>query len=290
MKLLRASMEHVELTWLQRSNANTCKVIHTASPFVLEVKNNKEDLLDPAVNGTTEVLKSIRKNNPAVQRVVITSSFASIIDMDKGVRSGYTYTEKDWNPVTYETAARQDTPGAVAYCASKTFAERAAYEFVEKNKPNFSVSSICPPMVYGPNANTIKSLDQLNTSSAEIYGLMNGSQKTVPDTSFFAFADVRDVGEAHARAFESPEAAGQRYFCTGGGYTFQQICDIIRRDFPEKRDLVPEGKPNAPYPDVYKVDNSKAKKELGMTFRDLETVIHDQVAEFIRIEKQGGKT
>lgn len=255
----------------------------------MQVEDNKRDLLDPAVNGTTEVLRSIQKNNPTVKRVVITSSFASIVDMDKGARSGYTYTEKDWNPVTYETAST--TPnGGVAYCASKTFAERAAFDFVEKNKPNFSLATVCPPMVYGPNINTVKSLDHLNTSSADIYRLMNGSEKTVPDTQFFAFVDVRDVGDAHARAYETPEAAGQRYFITAGGFTYQQVCDIIRKDFPEKKDLVPEGTPGAPFPDVYKVDNSKAKKELGITFRDLQTTIHDQVTEFIEIEKKSGNT
>ena len=260
-----------------------------ASPFVMEVENNERDLLEPALKGTTEVLTSIQKHNPNVKRVVITSSFASIVDMDKGAREGYTYTEKDWNPVTYETAANKDTNGAVAYCASKTFAERAAYDYVEKNKPNFSVSSICPPMVYGPAAHTIDSLDHLNTSSADIYRLMNGSEKSVPETNFFAFVDVRDVGEAHARAYETAEAAGQRYLCTAGGYTYQQVCDIIRKDFPAKKSLVPEGTPGAPYPDVYKVDNSKIKKELGMSFRDLQTCIHDQVAEFIELEKKTGK-
>ena len=118
---------------------------------------------------------------------------------------------------------------------------------------------------------------------------MNGSEKDVPQTQFFAFVDVRDVGEAHARAYETPEAAGQRYFCTAGGYTYQQICDIIRRDFPEKREVVPEGKPGAPYPDVYRLDNSKIKKELAMNFRDLRTTIDDQVKEFIELEKRTGK-
>jgi nucleoside-diphosphate-sugar epimerase len=209
--------------------------------------------------------------------------------MDKGARSGYNYTEKDWNPVTYEVAAKKGTPGVVSYCASKTFAEKAAFDFVAKNKPNFTVSTICPPMVYGPAAHSISSLDKLNTSSADIYRLINGSEKSVPETGFFAFVDVRDVGEAHARAYQTAEAAGQRYFCTVGGYNYQQICDIIRKGFPEKKNLVPEGTPGASYPDVHKVDNSKAKKELGMTFRDLQTTIHDQVAEFIEIEKRTGK-
>jgi nucleoside-diphosphate-sugar epimerase len=255
----------------------------------MEVENNEKDLLDPAIKGTTEVLTSIKKINPNVKRVVITSSFAAIIDMDKGTRPGYTYSEKEWNPVTYETAANPDTDGGVAYCASKTFAERAAYDFVEKEKPNFSVSSILPPMIYGPAAHTVTSLDHLNTSSADIYRLMNGSEKSVPDTTFYAFVDVRDVAEAHARAYESAEAAGQRFFTTGGSFTYQQVCDIIRKDFPEKVHLVPEGTPNAPFPDVYKVDNSKAKKELGLTFRSLQTTIHDQVTEFIALEKKTGK-
>jgi len=264
-------------------------VIHTASPFVMSVEDNERDLLNPAVKGTTSVLTSIQKYAPQVKRVVITSSFAAIVDVTKGQRPGYTYSEKDWNPVTYAEASKKETDGATAYCASKTFAERAAYEFVEKNAPSFTVSSINPPMVYGPAQHTITSLDKLNTSSADIYRLINGSEKTVPDTSFFAFVDVRDVAEAHVLAYENPQAAGQRYFTVSGGYTYQQICDIVRKHFPEKRALTPEGNPGEPYPDVYKVDNSKAKKELGLTFRDLETTIVDMVKEFVEIEKRTGK-
>jgi nucleoside-diphosphate-sugar epimerase len=252
----------------------------------MTVSNNEHDLLHPAINGTTSVLTSVQQHAPNVRRVLITSSFASIVDMDKNPRPGYTYTEADWNPVTYAKAADPSTDGATAYLASKTLAERAAWDFVKNNKVNFEVTSICPPMVYGPALHSITSLEHLNTSSADIYRLMNGSEKQVPETTFYAFVDVRDVGEAHAMAYEAPEAAGQRYFCTAGGYTYQQICDIIRKDFPEKKESVPEGKPGAPYPDVYKVDNSKIKRDLGIEFRDLHTCIHDQVAEFIEIEKR----
>lgn len=145
-------------------------------------------------------------------------------------------------------------------------------------------------MVYGPAAHSVDSLDSLNTSSADIYRLIDASEKTVPETSFYAFVDVRDVGEAHARAYETPEAAGQRYFVTGGNYTYRQICDIIRHDFPSKRLLTPEGEPGAPMPSFYKVDNSKARRELGMKFRDLRKCIDDMVAEFIQIEKRLGQS
>ncbi|TVY49587.1 putative uncharacterized oxidoreductase [Lachnellula occidentalis] len=264
-------------------------VVHTASPFLLQVEDNERDLLLPAIKGTTEVLASVQKYAPNVKRVVVTSSFASLVDISKGGRPGHVYSEKDWNPTTYEVAANKDTNGAVTYCASKAFAEKAAWDYVKEHKPQFDVTTVCPPMVYGPSGSVVTDLDHLNTSAADIYRLMNGSCKEVPETSFFAWVDVRDVGEVHARAYESPEAAGQRYLAASGRYTYQKVCDIIRKDFPERRNLVPEGTPNAPFPDVYGIDNSKVKKELGVEFRSLETSIHDMAVQFIEIEKATGK-
>ncbi len=78
---------------------------------------------------------------------VITSSFASIIDGDKGTRPGHVYSEEDWNPITVEQAENSPVHG---YRASKTFAEKAAWKFLEEERPNFTLSTICPPLVLGP--------------------------------------------------------------------------------------------------------------------------------------------
>lgn len=45
-------------------------VVHTASPFSLYVKDIKADLIDPAVNGTINILHAIKRNAPTVNRVV----------------------------------------------------------------------------------------------------------------------------------------------------------------------------------------------------------------------------
>lgn len=45
-------------------------VLHTASPFHFNVTDTKKDLLDPAIIGTTGILKAIKKNGPSVKRVV----------------------------------------------------------------------------------------------------------------------------------------------------------------------------------------------------------------------------
>jgi nucleoside-diphosphate-sugar epimerase len=165
-------------------------VIHLASPFVLDSKDYEKDLFVPAVNGTVSILKAVKEYNQSVKRVVITSSFAAVLDFPTGRRPGYVYTEEDWNPMTTEEAKK--TGPAAAYLVSKTLAERAAYDFVNTEKPNFSITTLNPPMVYGPLLQDVESMSKLNTSSFDVYRLFNGSLKEVPETTFWACIDVRD--------------------------------------------------------------------------------------------------
>lgn len=121
-------------------------MIHTASPFHFNAQDIQKDLLDPALHGTVGVLKAIKANAPTVKRVVITSSFAALVNPSKGTWPEHTYSEKDWSPLTHEEALQSQAAG---YRASKTFAERAAWDFVEEEKPNFDLATINPPMVFG---------------------------------------------------------------------------------------------------------------------------------------------
>lgn len=45
-------------------------VIHTSSPFHFNIRDVKKDLLDPAVVGTTGLLKAVKQSAPTVKRVV----------------------------------------------------------------------------------------------------------------------------------------------------------------------------------------------------------------------------
>lgn len=258
-------------------------VIHCASPFVMQVEDNERDLLDPAVKGTNRILEAVASRAPQVKRVVITSSFAAILDPQQGLRPGYTYTEADWNPTTYDEAV-QTPSGAVAYCASKAFAEKAAADFVATNKPGFTVSTVCPPMVYGPVEHDAD-LAKLNTSIADIYRFMDGSTKEPGPTGFPTFADVRDVAEAHLRAYERDQPG--RYFITSGTFEYGDVCRVLREVLPDRKDKIPD--PEAtPRAEFYKVDNSKTGKELGMTFTSLHDSIRDTALSLVALEQ--GKT
>ncbi|KAF2669529.1 putative cinnamoyl-CoA reductase [Microthyrium microscopicum] len=258
-------------------------VVHMASPFILNAKDYDKELFEPARNGTLSMLKAIKQFNPKVKRVVMTASFSCILDYNKGLRPGYNYTEADWNPMTIEEAHTTDP--ANAYSVSKTLAEHAAWDFVKNESPNFSITTICPPMVYGPLRHSVDSMDKLNTSSADIFRLFNGSEKTVPDTTFYCWTDPRDVAQAHLKAYESEEAANQRFIVCSGNYSYQKFVDIIRDKFPELRDSTPEGKANQPLPPVYTLDGSKAEKVLGIKYHTIEETVVDAVKSLKELEK-----
>ncbi|EKG12762.1 NAD-dependent epimerase/dehydratase [Macrophomina phaseolina MS6] len=254
-------------------------VIHAASPFHYDVTDVQKQLLDPAVIGTTGILKSIQKGAPTVKKVVITSSFAAILDAYKGNWPEHTYSEQDWNPVTLEQAL---TGPGFGYMASKTFAEKAAWDFVQQEKPHFTLSTMNPPMVLGPALHHPTSLDALNTSNQTIRDIVLGKHKdSIPDTGMpYLYVDVRDLALGHVKALEVPGASGKRFFFPAGRYRNREIVEIIRNNFPEYRDRLPAA--NAPGDEdpaggVYKFDNRRVRDILGIEFMPFEKTIVDTV-------------
>jgi len=247
-------------------------VLHTASPFHFNITDPKKDLLDPAIIGTTGILKAIKAGAPSVKRVAITSSFAAIVNPNGHAQ---TYNEEVWNPITFEEAIKDN---ANAYRGSKTLAEKAAWEFVEKEKPNFQISTLNPPFVFGPVVHYLNSLENTNTSNQRILSIMQGKMKEkVAPTGTYLWVDVRDIALAHVRAIELEKAAGKRFFITAGHLANKDIIDIIREEFPDLRSQLPEN-PESDLPeDVYKYDNSRSINVLGMKYRSLRECVVDTV-------------
>jgi nucleoside-diphosphate-sugar epimerase len=127
----------------------------------------------------------------------------------------------------------------------------------------------------------LNSLDALNTSNQRVRDLITGRcKKGIPDTGTFIWVDVRDVALAHARAMELPEAADKRFFVTAGYFSNKEIADIVRKHFPEYGDRLPSPETKGgDYPEagLYKYDNSRVIKILGLKFRSLEGRIVDLV-------------
>lgn len=247
-------------------------VLHTASPFHFHPVDPRKDLIDPAIIGTTGILKSIKASAPTVKIVVITSSFAAMVNTANPPK---VYDETCWNPVTVEQALESAN---TAYRVGKTFAEKAAWDFVEKEKPNFQVATILPTLVLGPTVHGLNSLDSLNTSNERIRDMILGKMKDgLAPTGYFLWVDVRDVALAHVKAMEIPAAGGKRFFSTAGYMDNAAIADAIKEGYPELAKKLPERYESDLPKDVYGFDNSQTKNILGIEHRPLKQCIIDTV-------------
>jgi len=227
-------------------------------------------MLDPAVRGTTGILTAIKKNAPNVKRVAITSSFASITNPGNHPK---VYNEEIWNPMTMEEALKTTDP-LVVYRGSKKFAEKAAWDFVKTEKPNFQLTTLNPPLVFGPVVHYLNSLENINTSNMRILNLIQG-KKQLGQTGASIWVDVRDVALAHVRAIEVPEAAGKRFFITAGHFSDADIANIIRDSFPDLASKPPVDLKITKA--EYEVDNSCSVRILGLQYRTLKECVVDTV-------------
>ncbi|CAH1416524.1 unnamed protein product [Lactuca virosa] len=151
-------------------------------------------LLEPAVKGALNVLKSVAKV-PSLKRVVLTSSIAAVIFGVKPPEFGAVVDETWFSDP--ETCEKQE----LWYVLSKTLAENAAAEFCKKNGLELVV--INPGFVIGPILQPT-----LNFTSEGFISLIETGKEVFPD-GIYRLVDVRDVANAHILAFENPEANGR---------------------------------------------------------------------------------
>ncbi|KAI1492418.1 NAD dependent epimerase/dehydratase [Biscogniauxia mediterranea] len=254
-------------------------VQHTASPFHYNWEDAKTELLDPAIKGTTSILEAVKKYAPTVKRIVITSSFASILSTEALQNPKKVFSEADWNPDTYEDGLNGTK--AIAYRVSKKVAEKTGWDFVEREKPNFDLATICPPLVFGPVVHHLNSLSAINTSNERFVQLIQGKWKSeIPPTGVFLWVDVRDVALAHVNAMERPEAGGKRFFTTAGNFNNRDLVAIVRKNFPALAAQLPdESVKGGEYPEegAYGYDNSQATNVLGIEWVSLEKSVTDTI-------------
>lgn len=254
--------------------------LHTASPFHYNATNVEEELLKPAVNGTKNALAAIKNFAPQVKRVVVTSSYAAVSTASKETDPNHTNNEDTWNETTWEESK---TNNRLGYRGSKTFAEKAAWDFVKDEKPNFTINYVNPSFVFGPQAYDSELKESLNTSSE----ILNGFLKLTPELPVpevvGGYVDVRDVAKAHLVAFEK-DIANERLLMNAGRFCGQDILDIINKDVKSLQGKVPVGEPGKGKEingKMCKIVNDKTKAILGFPLIDLETTVVDSLTQIL---------
>jgi nucleoside-diphosphate-sugar epimerase len=124
---------------------------------------------------------------------------------------------------------------------SKVTAEKAAWDLVGKEKPGLTLTTINPPMVYGPAIQGVNPPSFVNTSNQLMADLTSGKFKEgMPATGLPLWVDVRDVALAHVRAMGLDNTANKCFFVTAGHYSNSDLLRIVRENFLEVHDKLPK--------------------------------------------------
>jgi len=261
-------------------------VIHVASPYLLETKNPQQEMVDPAVNGTLDVLRACART-PSVKRVVLTSSLAAITD-EPGDQ--YVFTETDWN--SKSSLARNP------YFYSKALAEQAAWAFMREQSRSFDLVVLNPCMVIGESIGP-----GLNSSNQVIRDLLSGTYPGVMALNF-CMVDICDVARAHVLALQKNDAEG-RYICFSEAMTMGEIVEFLKgagyRNYRlPRRDMSagwisslvkllsytqPSGAGDfirSHLGKTMRISNAKICAELGVEFRPVRETLVDAVEDLIR--------
>lgn len=259
------------------NNKSITNVIHTASPFSYGIDKLLEDAyLNPAVNGTLNILNAIYKYAPQVENVIITSSFAAL----KQYGNEYTthiHTNESWNPINWENDVKTENDG---YSASKTYAEKAARNFMiqQDPKPNFKLTTVNPPYVFGPQCFDDYVSNKLNTSNEVLNNITKiDPSNNEPQVVFGALAiDVRDVAKFHVLPLSNENLQSERIFLTSGPVTAQNVLNIMNESCDTLKGKIAIGDPS-------KTNEIIEKNCPKYDLSNLKSIIGDY--EFINLEK-----
>lgn len=267
-----------------KNDSEITAVLHTASPFFSAKSDPVKELLDPAIKGTRNVLESIKKYAPQVTTLVVTSSYAAILHVSKRDDHSFIQNEETWSDVTWEQAVENLD---VSYLGSKKFAEQEVWKFIEQEKPNFTATTVNPPLIFGPLLQDVKTPEELNTSDLILWKSIIESEagdtgdKYTQATS--PWIDVRDVALAHILPLENEKLAGKRLLIAGGYFSTQSLLDIVNKDFPALKGKIAIGKPGTGLKNLDKVsqlDNHVTNELLNLKYHTLEESIVDTFKSF----------
>lgn len=263
-------------------------VIHIASPYFLDKpKDPQKQLIEPARDGTLNVLESVKKTG-SIKRVVLTSSIVALYNdaCDVGADVQHTVQESDINP---NNNIHHNT-----YAYSKTIAEQAAWEAYKK-QDRWELVTIHPGAIFGPSLS-----DRVDaTSVTMMMQFLNGSFRTGVPRLWLGLVDVRDVAEAHVKAALLPQA-NKRYIVVAESLRMLDIAKCLHPaqfNIPNKlpRNEVPKAliwliaplvglqrgyvTRNVNFP-VY-FNNQRSRDDLGLTYRSVTDTLNDHCRQLV---------
>ena len=214
--LNKENLEFCELNLLSDRGWNAAVkdcdyLMHIASPCIIKEPKNESEIINPAVEGTLRALNFA--NNSNIKKVILTSSIGAMLYGNKKQNCE----PSDWTDISEYVGS---------YIKSKTMAEKAAWNYFNNlSKPNFSLTTINPGMVFGPVING----NFGGVSSNMILNLIRGKYPALPNI-YFTVVDVRDVANIHVEALHKYDSDNKRLLVTSQkSFSFIEISKTLRK-------------------------------------------------------------
>ncbi|KZV66777.1 D-lactaldehyde dehydrogenase [Peniophora sp. CONT] len=244
-------------------------VVHTLSPVT--ISSNPDDTIPPAVQGTVGILKSAKKYQDTVKRVVVTGSVGCIapINGDPAV-----YDESLVNELDIQEVEQGSRDFMSIYYAAKTIAEKKAWAFVRDNDATFDLVFIHGSAFIGPPAHPLKSVKETSVSLQHLWlGAVHGRDAETVFWRGEGWIDIRDIALAHVLAAQKAEAGGERIIVSAGDFVWQDLHDVAHAIDP----TLPVGDSAAEKVYIRRYNNEKMKRVLGLEPRSLEETMRDSL-------------
>ncbi|GKT49720.1 aldehyde reductase 2 [Colletotrichum spaethianum] len=204
----------------------------------------------PWVIKATESALAAAAKQPSVKRFVLTSS-AFAASMPIPDKKGVYIDENSYNEAAVKAAWDPNTPqeikAAMVYSASKTEGERAAWKWVEENKPGYVFNTILPNF----NTGEILHPEIGGSTMGFARNLLKGEIGMLKVFMPQYYVDVVDVARLHAIALLAEPVKSQRIWGSAEQVTTGDFIDIVRELRPDNK-LIPE-KPESEGKDLSEV-------------------------------------
>ncbi|KAL2476211.1 NAD(P)-binding Rossmann-fold superfamily protein [Abeliophyllum distichum] len=232
--------------------------------------NVQRNIIDPAIRGTLNVLKSCSKTS-SVRRVVFTSSISTMTSKDNFGR---------WIPIVDESCqipvqrVLETKSSGWVYVLSKLLTEEAAFQFAREN--GIHLISVITTTVAGPFLTptvpvSIRVLLSPITGDPNLLPILAAVNSRMGS---IALVHIEDICNAHIFLMEHAKAEGRYICCTGSCFMSELVehlskeypCPIIQRVDREEHDS------------VLSEISSKKITDLGFAYKyGIQDIIHETI-------------
>ncbi|EJT96665.1 NADP-binding protein [Dacryopinax primogenitus] len=231
--------------------------------------DSEDDYVSRMIDGMMLPLR-VAARVPSIKRYVMTSTLAAADpQLVGGAPTAEPITEHAWNDEAVQLYNTLRAAGEknqwVEYCAGKTLGEKAAWEFIEKNKPTWDLVTIFPACTWGPVM-----FGPARTTAQILAGLLEGDP-TLCYMRPYTYVDVRDCGKLHAIAIAEESFGGKRTIAAAGPTNIKEVVDKLKKSFPSAK--LPGG-PSLEVPaSKWNIDNAVATRALDNEWISVEDAV-----------------